>query len=328
MSKELINGNGIPEPTEEELATIESELKEIEGKDFKNYLFDYKAKDTVEADDLLELYFTDLPKIIKFNTLEEDTGLAKRIESGDSPEEARDTFYYSIARIAISEALKKRGRGTDVLDLIQEANMGILRAIEKYDWRRGNKFSTYATHWIRSKINRALATDSGPIAIPVEAIYSISRLKRIRQMFSERHDRKPSPEELAIITDMTPEDAEDLLNTARLMQVKSFSTPVERGDGESEEEFGDFIEDKSALYRDELEDKIDLSLLKGTLNKVLADIPLREAMILVFRKGYGFTLEDTGAILNVTKQRIKQLETKALGRVQCKEVRQKLAPYS
>ena len=164
MSKEILNGDGISEPTDNGLRHLDAELQ--------NYVFDYAAKDVIDTHNIFKLYLADLPKVIKFNSLEKDIELAQRFERGEDPEGACNALFCSVAPMVISEVLKRCDQNyPEFEDLIQEGNLGVLRAIEKYDWRKGYKFSTYAMHWIRAGIWRELAKSSRnteSLSVPIE----------------------------------------------------------------------------------------------------------------------------------------------------------------
>ena len=329
MLKEMEpNGNGIPEPSEDELKQIEAELTSIEGKLLKNYIFDHSAKERVENDNVFKLYLADLPQVIKFNSLAEDTHLALCIEGGDTPQEARDALFYSVAQMAVSEALKSfASRSSELEDSVQEGNLGILKAIDKYDWRRGVRFSTYAMHWIRAKIHREANENQSSITIPERTIYEINRMEKAYWQFVQNNGKPPKPSELAEISGKSPDEIDDLVQIDMRKTLKSLDDFIDHNDGEEHGTIEDFVKDENALNRLELEDNTDSQLLAQLIQEELKGIPKNEKNVLLLRYGMSYSLDEVGQILGVTKERVRQLEGKAINRLRFPNPRKKLEQF-
>jgi RNA polymerase primary sigma factor len=203
------------------------------------------------------------------------------------------------------------GRGVPFIDLIQEGNIGLIRAANKFDYTLGNKFSTYATWWIRQAVTRAIADQSRTIRIPVHMGDQINKLLRTTHRLTQELGRKPTPEEMAVELDVPTQKVEDMLRVAR--RPLSLELPI---DEEGSSELGDFIEDEGVTAPD---DMVSASMLRELLQDVLQDLPPREVRILQMRYGLvdgeTYTLEEVGKKLGVTRERIRQIEVQALGRL-------------
>jgi len=273
-----------------------------------------------ESTDPVRQYLREIGKV-PLLVAEEEVELAKRFEKGSRY--AKDKLTESNLRLVVSIAKKYIGRGLSLLDLIQEGNQGLIRAVEKYDWRRGYKFSTYATWWIRQAITRAIADQARTIRIPVHMVETINKLYRISRRLMQELGREPSPEEIAEEAEIEPDREREIFKIAQ--EVSSLEAPV----GEDKESFlGDFIPDESQLSPVDAASK---QLLKDHLDEVLATLSDREARVLKLRFGLEgnkqMTLEEVGRVFGVTRERIRQIEAKALRKLKHPSRRKKLQDY-
>ena len=239
-------------------------------------------------------------------TAEEEVSLAKRIERGD--EAARTALIEANLRLVVSIAKRYTGRGMLFLDLIQEGNVGLMKAVEKYDWRRGYKFSTYATWWIRQAISRGVADQARTIRVPVHMVETINKLVRIRRQLTQELEREPTNEEIAVRMEVTPARVAHILRVAQ--EPVSLETPV---GGEEDAALGDFIEDEEGTRPHVAVHK---KLRREDVAAVLATLPHRERKVLELRYGLQGdepkTLEEVGQAFGVTRERIRQIETRTL----------------
>ncbi|MHB8793742.1 MAG: RNA polymerase sigma factor RpoD [Thermoleophilia bacterium] len=260
------------------------------------------------TDDSLRMYLRDIGRIPLLSAAEE-VSLAKRMERGDM--EAKSRLVEANLRLVVSIAKRYLGRGLSFLDLIQEGNLGLIRAVEKFDYRRGYKFSTYATWWIRQAVTRAIADQARTIRIPVHMVEKLNHLVRAKRQLVQDLGREPTPEEIAKVMDTSEEKVQHLIKISQ--SPVSLEKPV--GD-EEEAELGDFLEDEGTPKP--LESAMS-EIKKDDLNKVLDSLPHRERKILELRYGlngeHPRTLEQIGRRFGVTRERIRQIEANTLARL-------------
>ena len=272
------------------------------------------------SDDLVRLYLREIGNI-SLIPAEEEIRLAKRIVQGDKV--AKRRLAEANLRLVVSIAKKHIGRGLTLLDLIQEGNLGLLRAVEKFDYRKGYKFSTYATWWIRQAVTRAIADQARTIRIPVHMIETINKMIRVQRQLIQDLGREPLPEEIAAEMTLPVEKVEHILKISK--ETMSLEMPV----GEEEDSsLGDFIEDKDTLSPQET---AILELMKGDIQSFLTELTPREQKILKMRFGLeeekNHTLEEVGREFGVTRERIRQIEAKALERLREHQQSDRLKDY-
>jgi RNA polymerase primary sigma factor len=301
--------------TEEELAADEKATTELE-KELKvlSTLQDKKLTDPVR------MYLKEIGRI-KLLTREEEIDLAQRVEKGSLL--AKKKLTTSNLRLVVSIAKKYIGRGMSFLDLIQEGNKGLIRAVEKYDWKKGYKFSTYATWWIRQAITRAIADQARTIRIPVHMVETINKLIRISRRLMQELGQEPTPEEIGKEMELDP------IKVREIMKVSQKTTSLETPIGDDEDSYlGDFIPDETSVGPYDLASK---RLLKDNLEEVLAALSDREARVLRMRFGLQgkrpMTLEEVGREFGVTRERIRQIEAKALRKLKHPSRRKKLQDF-
>jgi len=270
--------------------------------------------------DPVRMYLKEIGKVPLLSA-EEEVDLAQKIEKGNI--KAKQKLIRSNLRLVVSIAKRYVGRGLTFLDLIQEGNQGLMRAVEKYDWRRGYKFSTYATWWIRQAITRAIADQARTIRIPVHMVETINRLYRASRKLMQELDREPTPEEIADELGMSSQRVREILKISQ--STTSLEKPV-GDDGDSL--LGDFIQDTSHPSPDESASK---ELLKENIKEVLDTLSEREAKVLKMRFGLDgykpMTLEEVGKAFGVTRERVRQIECKALRKLKHPSRRKKLQDY-
>lgn len=300
----------------------------------------------IDTDDMIGLYLKEVGRV-PLLTAAEEVSLAKRIEKGriarevlatGRPDDAqRSKYRFNIedgwaarehlitanSRLVISVAKKYMGRGVPFQDLIQEGNIGLIRAAKKFDYRRGHKFSTYATWWIRQAVTRAIADQGRTIRVPVHMGDQINKLLRVQHQLTQRLGREPSVEELADALEVPAKKVENMIQVAR--RPLSLETPT---DDEEDSVLGDFIQDHEAPAPD---DSATYNLLRQHLGEVLDGLPPREVRILQLRygllDGQAYTLEEVGSKMGVTRERVRQIEAQALSRLRHPVVSKKLKEY-
>ena len=266
---------------------------------------DVSAPSGVKINDPVRMYLKEIGRV-NLLTADEEIDLALKIEQGD--EEAKKKLAEANLRLVVSIAKRYVGRGMSFLDLIQEGNMCLMKAVEKFDYRKGFKFSTYATWWIRQAITRAIADQARTIRIPVHMVETINKLIRIQRQMLQDLGREPIPEEIGAEMDMPTQKVRDILKIAQ--EPVSLETPIGE---EDDSHLGDFIEDQDATSP---ADHAAYELLKEQLNDVLDTLTDREENVLRLRFGLDDgrtrTLEEVGKVFGVTRERIRQIEAKAL----------------
>ena len=273
------------------------------------------------ASDSIQMYLREIGKV-PLLTSEEEIQLAKRIERGDK--EAKKKLIETNLRLVVAIAKRFTGKSLSLLDLIQEGNIGLFRAVEKFDYRKGYKFSTYATWWIRQAITRALADQSRTIRIPVHMVETINKFKQIERRLIQDLGREPLPEEIAAEMGEPVEKINHIINIAQ--DTISIETSV--GDDDEDSTLEDFIEDVKTVTPDRV---AALQLLKDYVKDVISDLTPREQKILSMRfglsDGVSHTLEEVGKEFDVTRERIRQIEAKALEKIGKHELIRKLRDY-
>ena len=330
---------GMPEDLNDELVSLEDEGEDDEedwppeGEDLTE---DLGYQQAIDTDDVVGLYLKEAGRV-PLLTAEQEVELARRMEAaalarkqlekyGDSlplddvyalretildGDAAQEHLIRANARLVISVAKKYIGRGVPFLDLIQEGNIGLIRATNKFEYQRGHKFSTYATWWIRQAVSRAVADQGRTIRVPVHMGDQLNRMRRIQLQLTQELGREPTIDELASGMETTPDKIEDLIEISR--RPVSLETPI---DEEGDSTFGDFVEDVSSPAPAE---EVATHLLHEQLTQALNRLPAREAQILRLRYGLEdgrvYTLEEVGQTIGVTRERVRQLEAQALNRL-------------
>lgn len=308
--------------------TLEIDEPETDDLENEEELSDEELAITAEnvdafADDSVRLYLREIGKI-PLLTPEEEADLAKKIVKGDK--KAKDKMVESNMRLVVSIAKRYGGRGLDFLDLIQEGNTGLLRAVEKFDPDKGFKFSTYATWWVRQAITRAIADQARTIRIPVHMVETINKVLRTTRKLTSELNREPTNEEIAKELDMEPEKVDYVMRIKQ--DIASLDASVGREGDDEDSVLGDFVEDEE---RDSPEDSAANQILKEQLSEIIATLTDREQKIIRLRFGIGggrpHTLEEVGAEFDVTRERIRQIEAKALSKLRKNKDTKKLHEY-
>ena len=302
------------EPDEEALLAVE----DAEDVDVEN--IDLSVPDGISIEDPVRMYLKEIGKV-PLLTADEEIELAQRMEEGD--EEAKKRLAEANLRLVVSIAKRYVGRGMLFLDLIQEGNLGLIKAVEKFDYRKGYKFSTYATWWIRQAITRAIADQARTIRIPVHMVETINKLIRVSRQLLQELNREPTPEEIAKEMNMPVERVREILKISQ--EPVSLETPI----GEEEDShLGDFIKDENVPVPDKA---AAYTLLREDLDEVLKTLTEREQKVLCLRfgleDGRARTLEEVGKEFNVTRERIRQIEAKALRKLRHPSRSRKLRDY-
>ncbi len=316
---EKLSGMGIEiVPEAADLEPIDSPA--LEENPSEEVELDLTIPEGISIDDPVRMYLKEIGRV-PLLTPEEEIELAKRIEQGD--EEAKRRLAEANLRLVVSIAKRYVGRGMLFLDLIQEGNLGLIKAVEKFDYRKGYKFSTYATWWIRQAITRAIADQARTIRIPVHMVETINKLIRVSRQLLQEYGRDPTPEEIAKEMNISEEKVQDILKIAQ--EPVSLETPI----GEEEDShLGDFIEDQEARAPAE---EASFTMLREQLDEVLTTLTDREQKVLRLRfgldDGRARTLEEVGQRFGVTRERIRQIEAKTLRKLRHPSRSKKLKDY-
>ncbi len=306
----------------------EPSLDDIDGEGDDDFNVDLESVTYDEvSDDSVKLYLREIGKIPLLSS-DEEYELAQKIIHGTPKEQkkAKDKMAESNMRLVVSIAKRYSGRGLDFLDLIQEGNTGLLRAVEKFDPDKGFKFSTYATWWIRQAITRAIADQARTIRIPVHMVETINKVMRTQRRLTQELNREPSTEEIAKAMGMEPEKIEYVMKIKQ--DIASLDASVGRDGDDDDSSLGDFIEDEDRVSP---EDSAATQLLKEQIAAILSTLTDREQKIIKMRFGIGggksHTLEEVGAEFSVTRERIRQIEAKALAKLRKNKDTKKLHEY-
>ncbi|PJJ27952.1 RNA polymerase sigma factor RpoD [Lacrimispora celerecrescens] len=297
---------------------IEEDIEDEEEIDMES--IDLSVPEGISVEDPVRMYLKEIGKVPLLSS-EDEIELAKRIELGD--DDAKQRLTEANLRLVVSIAKRYVGRGMQFLDLIQEGNLGLIKAVEKFDYRKGYKFSTYATWWIRQAITRAIADQARTIRIPVHMVETINRLVRVSRQLLQELGREPVPEEIAARADMQVDRVREIMKVSQ--EPVSLETPI----GEEEDShLGDFIQDEQVAVP---ADAATFTMLHEQLMEVLDTLTEREQKVLKLRFGLDDgrprTLEEVGKEFNVTRERIRQIEAKALRKLRHPSRSKKLKDY-
>ena len=315
---ETLESNGI-EITDnfnsEKFADLESEVEQMMSPEEIE-----KMQESLAVDDPVRMYLKEIGKVPLLDP-DKEHELAKKMMDGD--EKAKNEIVEANLRLVVSIAKKHVGKGMAFLDLIQEGNLGLMKAVDKFDYEKGFKFSTYATWWIRQAITRAIADQARTVRIPVHMVETIHKVSRVSRQLLQELGREPSPEEIATVIGMTPEKVRDTMKYA--LEPVSLETPI----GEEEDShLGDFIPDEDSPAPS---DAASYTLLKEQLNEVLHTLTPREEQVLKLRfgllDGRTRTLEEVGKEFDITRERIRQIEAKALRKLRHPSRSKRLRDY-
>ena len=313
------NGVDVLRVTEDD-ALLDNEDMHMEEEEVDLENIDLSVPEGVSIEDPVRMYLKEIGKVPLLSA-EEEIELAKRMENGDQA--AKKRLAEANLRLVVSIAKRYVGRGMLFLDLIQEGNLGLIKAVEKFDYTKGYKFSTYATWWIRQAITRAIADQARTIRIPVHMVETINKLIRVSRQLLQELGREPTPEEIAAEMNMPVERVREILKISQ--EPVSLETPI----GEEEDShLGDFIQDDNVPVP---ADAAAFTLLKEQLEEVLGTLTEREQKVLTLRfgleDGRARTLEEVGKEFNVTRERIRQIEAKALRKLRHPSRSRKLKDY-
>ncbi len=315
-----------PEEDDDDDETLDEE------KEVKELNIDLKVTESVSIDDPVRMYLKEIGRVPLLKT-EEEVILAKQIEAGMKEdatfrekrqgERAKKQLTDANLRLVVSIAKRYVGRGMLFLDLIQEGNLGLIKAVDKFDYTKGYKFSTYATWWIRQAITRAIADQARTIRIPVHMVETINKMIRVSRQLLQDNGREPTPEEIAEGMEITVERVREIQKIAQ--EPVSLETPI----GEEEDShLGDFIEDQDVIAP---EDAASYTMLREQIEEVLGCLSEREHKVLSLRFGLNDgktrTLEEVGQHFNVTRERIRQIEGKALAKLRSRSKRDKIKDF-
>lgn len=312
--KFLDEGIDVFDSTEVDLTDVNKSATELEKE-----LESLATMEEGYLSDPVRMYLREIGRVFLL-TYDEEVSLAKRVEKNDR--KAREKLINANLRLVVSIAKKYVNRGLTLLDLIEEGNIGLMRAVAKYDWRRGFKFSTYATWWIRQAITRAIADQARTIRIPVHMVETINKFNRISRKLMQELGREPMPEEVALEMEIPVEKVREIIKVSQ--EPASLEAPV----GEEEDSrLGDFIQDASAGPTDQATQ----ALLKDDIREMLSTLSPREAKVLEYRfgleDGKQRTLEEVGKEFGVTRERIRQIEAKAIRKLRHPTRAKKLKDY-
>ena len=312
--------NELPDSGEGDAADAQADSVVSAADDLSPDALDLSVPEGISVDDPVRMYLKEIGKV-PLLTAEEEIEIAKRLEDGD--ESAKQKLAEANLRLVVSIAKRYVGRGMLFLDLIQEGNLGLIKAVEKFDYRKGFKFSTYATWWIRQAITRAIADQARTIRIPVHMVETINKLIRVSRQLLQEYGREPTPEEIAREMGISEAKVREIIKIAQ--EPVSLETPI----GEEEDShLGDFIPDEDAPAPAEA---ASFTLMREQLKDVLDTLTPREEKVLRLRfgldDGHQRTLEEVGKEFNVTRERIRQIEAKALRKLRHPSRSKKLRDY-